>query len=79
MLSRIRIPLVALMSAVFLLGVLPAFAQSNKEIGKLKVHVSPKQAYVFVDGNAIRDGSQTIALSTRSEFITMDTRHRSRV
>ena len=30
--------------------------------GKLKVKVSPKQAYVFVDGKAIRDGSQSITL-----------------
>jgi hypothetical protein len=42
---------------------LPASAQSNKPTGKLKITVSPKQAYVFVDGNAIRDGSQTIELS----------------
>ncbi|MFZ0979020.1 MAG: OmpA family protein [Candidatus Acidiferrales bacterium] len=31
--------------------------------GKLKIKVSPKQAYVFVDGNAIRDGNQSISLS----------------
>ncbi len=31
--------------------------------GKLKIKVSPKQAYVFVDGNAIRDGHQSISLS----------------
>ncbi len=36
----------------------PAFAQN----GKLKIKVSPKQAYVFVDGNAIREGGQTIKL-----------------
>ncbi len=40
----------------------PAFAQSSAANGKLKIHVKPKQAYVFVDGKAIRDGSQTIAL-----------------
>jgi len=40
----------------------PAQAQSTAEIGKLKIHVHPKQAYVFVDGKAIRDGSQTIEL-----------------
>ena len=40
----------------------PAFAQSSVENGKLKIHVTPKQAYVFVDGKAIRDGSQTIDL-----------------
>jgi len=26
----------------------------------MKIHVEPKQAYVFVDGKAVRDGSQTI-------------------
>ncbi|MFY9689231.1 MAG: OmpA family protein [Candidatus Acidiferrales bacterium] len=31
--------------------------------GKLKIKVTPKQAYVFVDGSAIRDGSQSISLS----------------
>jgi OmpA family/PEGA domain len=41
----------------------PAFAQSSIENGKLRIHVDPKQAYVFVDGKAIRDGSQTIDLS----------------
>jgi hypothetical protein len=41
------------------LGATTGFAQD----GKLKVKVTPKQAYVFVDGNAIRDGSQSISLS----------------
>jgi archaellum component FlaG (FlaF/FlaG flagellin family) len=36
-------------------------AESDKTTGSVKVHVDPKQAYVFVDGNAIRDGSQKIA------------------
>ena len=31
--------------------------------GKLKIKVTPKQAYVFVDGNAISHGKQTISLS----------------
>jgi OmpA family protein/PEGA domain-containing protein len=44
--------------------VAPAFAQSSEGTGKLKVHVNPKQAYVFVDGKAIRDGSQTIRLAS---------------
>jgi OmpA family protein/PEGA domain-containing protein len=43
--------------------VAPAFAESSEGTGKLKVHVNPKQAYVFVDGKAIRDGSQTIRLA----------------
>jgi hypothetical protein len=40
----------------------PAFGQSSQETGKLQVHVKPKQAYVFIDGKAIRDGSQTVKL-----------------
>jgi hypothetical protein len=40
------------------LGTTASFAQD----GKLKIKVTPKQAYVFVDGNAIRDGSQSISL-----------------
>jgi hypothetical protein len=31
--------------------------------GKLKMKVSPPQAYVFVDGNAIRDGSRSVRLA----------------
>jgi hypothetical protein len=55
--------LAVLFSAVTYLGAAPAFAQSSNETGKLKIHVTPKQAYVFVDGKAIRDGSQTIILA----------------
>ncbi len=40
----------------FLLSAVNAIAQSDQATGTLKVHVDPKQAYVFVDGNAIRDG-----------------------
>src|SRR6201997_125053 len=52
-----------LFSAISYLCAVPAFAQSSQETGKLKIHVNPKQAYVFVDGKAIRDGSQTIELA----------------
>jgi hypothetical protein len=52
-----------LFSAISYLCAVPAFAQSSQETGKLKIHVEPKQAYVFVDGKAIRDGSQTIELA----------------
>src|ERR1700739_1063052 len=54
--------LVMVFFAALIVGV-PASAQNGKPTGKLKITVSPKQAYVFVDGNAIRDGSQTIELS----------------
>jgi len=50
------VPLLAMVLA-FLFAV-PAFAQD----GKLKIKVSPKQAYVFVDGNATRSGGHTIKL-----------------
>jgi len=41
------------------LCVTPGFAQD----GKLKIKVMPKQAYVFVDGQAIREGNQSISLT----------------
>lgn len=44
-------------------GATLAFAQSSNESGKLKIHVVPKQAYVWVDGKAIRDGSRTLTLT----------------
>ena len=61
MLSPARV--FVLLLGVLLAGMAPAAAQSQAQTGKLKITVSPKQAYVFVDGSAIRDGSQTIALS----------------
>jgi len=47
--------------AAFLTPV-PVRAQGPAGDGWLKIHVKPKQAYVFVDGQAIRDGGHTIAL-----------------
>ena len=41
------------------LGATTGFAQD----GKLKMHVTPKQAYVFVDGNAMREGNHSISLA----------------
>ena len=51
------------LSGFVCLCALPAFTQSSIATGKLKIHVHPKQAYVFVDGKSIRDGSQTITLT----------------
>src|SRR6202007_1381076 len=51
-----------LFSAISYLCAVPGFAQSSQETGKLKIHVDPKQAYVFVDGKAIRDGGPTMEL-----------------
>jgi hypothetical protein len=39
--------------------------------GKLKIKVIPKHAYVFVDGKAIRDGSETIPLSTGKHVVAV--------
>jgi hypothetical protein len=58
----IRAVLFAALGAAFLYTA-PLWAQTKNQDGKLHIHVSPKQAYVFVDGKAIRDGSQTIALT----------------
>lgn len=60
--SRFLVSAALTLSAGSLLCLAPVFAKSNEETGKLKVHVEPKQAYVFVDGKAIRDGSQTLKL-----------------
>lgn len=48
--------------AACFLGMAPAFPKSP-DTGKLKVCVCPRQAYVFVDGKAIRDGNQRIKLT----------------
>jgi hypothetical protein len=57
-------PVFLFLCAACLLCVAPSFAQSSSETGRLKIHVDPKQAYVFVDDKAIRDGSQTIVLAS---------------
>ena len=57
--------------AVLSLLALPAFARADQNTGKLRVHVNPKQAYVFVDGKAIRDGSQTLSLTPGSHEVSI--------
>ena len=59
MFSKCSSILVLVGFVIFSLATVSA-ATNSGETGKLKIHVSPKQAYVFVDGSAIRDGSQTI-------------------
>jgi hypothetical protein len=49
------------------LGATTAFAQD----GKLKIKVTPKQAYVFVDGQAIRDGSYPVSLSAGKHTVVV--------
>jgi hypothetical protein len=55
-----------------LMNIVPTSAQSTPDTGKLKIRVSPKQAYVFVDGKAIRDGSQTIDLPAGTHEVGVD-------
>lgn len=64
MLRRSFSLVVSLLSAACLFLAASSLAQSSPETGKLKIHVVPKQAYVFVDGKAIRDGSRTISLAS---------------
>jgi hypothetical protein len=45
-----------------------AFAQSSKS-GKLKISVTPKQAYTFVDDKAIGPGNRTIKLEVGSHHL----------
>ncbi len=69
----IRVPFIPWVSlaamAIFTAGAASSFAQSSSADGKLKIQVSPKQAYLFVDGKAIRDGSQKLSLSTGTHSI----------
>ncbi|HYL86786.1 MAG TPA: OmpA family protein [Candidatus Angelobacter sp.] len=61
--TRLVFSIAVFFCAALMVGAAPTLAQSSTDTGKLKIHVSPKQAYVFVDGKAIRDGSQTMELS----------------
>jgi hypothetical protein len=47
-----------------------AFAQEAKS-GKLRVTVSPKQAYTFVDGNAIGPGNRTVKLALGTHHLVV--------
>jgi outer membrane protein OmpA-like peptidoglycan-associated protein len=49
------------------LSATPGFAQD----GKLKIKVTPNQAYVFVDGKAIRDGNQSISLPSGKHTVVV--------
>ena len=67
MLLKVSLPALC---ASALLWLNPAIAQSQ-DSAKLKVHAQPKQAYLFVDGNAIRAGSHTIHLTPGDHTITV--------
>ena len=47
-----------------------AYAQNTKP-GKLKISVSPKQAYTFVDGKAIGPGNRTIKLDVGTHHLVV--------
>lgn len=47
-----------------------AYAQDTKP-GKLKISVSPKQAYTFIDGKAIGPGSRTIKLDVGTHHLVV--------
>jgi len=48
---------------ILALAIVLTAAGTFAQDGKLKPVLTPKQAYVFVDGNAIREGNHTISLS----------------
>lgn len=60
--TRTVLTIAVFLYAGLMIGTVPTLAQSSTDMGELRIHVNPKQAYVFVDGKAIRDGSQTIVL-----------------
>ncbi|MGA7914361.1 MAG: OmpA family protein [Candidatus Acidiferrales bacterium] len=62
-----RIGYIFTLALVFALCATASFAQD----GKLKIKVTPPQAYVFVDGNAIRDGSQSIKLAAGKHTVVV--------
>lgn len=70
MVSGFQIRLTAFVSALLFIGIGPAFA-ANQEMGRLEVRVSPKQAYVFVDGKAIREGDQSIHLAVGTHELSV--------
>jgi hypothetical protein len=68
---RSLVSVVLSLLAMSYLCMAPAFAQSSEQTGKLKIEVSPKQAYVFVDGRAIRDGNQTLKLAAGEHSVSV--------
>jgi hypothetical protein len=64
--QRIRTFSLVLAATVLISSV--AFAQNAKP-GKLKMSVTPKQAYTFVDGKAIGPGNRTIKLDVGSHHL----------
>jgi len=59
----------SILGGAYLLSV-AAFAQDSKP-GKLKISVSPKQAYTFIDGKAIGPGNRTIKLDVGTHHLVV--------
>lgn len=69
--KRYLYPVLLIFCVACFFCVAPSFSQSSSETGKLKIHVTPKQAYVFVDGKAIRDGSHTLSLPVGNHKVSV--------
>jgi hypothetical protein len=52
--------------------VIPGVPQADAPMGKLRIKVSPKQAFVFIDGKPMRDGRQTISLLGGQHEVTVE-------
>src|SRR5246127_1018974 len=66
---RLFITFCSILGGAFLLNG-AAFAQDTKA-GKLKITVSPKQAYTFIDGKAIGPGARTIKLDVGTHHLVV--------
>ncbi len=62
-----RIGYVFTLAVAFALCANASFGQE----GKLKIKVTPPQAYVFVDGNAVRDGSYPVKLAAGKHTVVV--------
>src|ERR1700730_2446824 len=62
-----RIGYVLILAVAFAMLASASFAQD----GKLKIKVTPPQAYVFVDGNGINHGSQTMKLGAGKHTVVV--------
>ena len=65
-----RIKKFCLVAGATVLAGTAAFAQDPKP-GKLKMEVSPKQAYTFVDGKAIGPGNRVIKLDVGTHHVVV--------
>src|ERR1700739_3743497 len=68
--SAQRIKIFCLVVGATVLAASATFAQNPKP-GKLKMRVSPKQAYTFVDGKAIGPGNRVIRLDVGTHHVTV--------